>query len=250
MEYSIVIPAYNESDKISSTLTQVVNFMRNFSHDFEIIVVDDGSKDSTVQTVADYKRENQEIVLVKNPHMGKGPAVSTGVKKAKGKYIYLADADLSTPITELKKLAVWMIDHDYDIVIASREGTGAERLNEPFYRHMMGRVFNFLIQSLVLPGIQDSQCGFKLFKGEVAKKLFSKLEIGSADKEIKDAYTGAWDVEILYMAKVFGYTIKEVSVKWTHVKTTRVNPLRDSFKMLFELLHIKKKALLGKYHIS
>lgn len=248
MEYSIVIPAYNEADKISSTLTQVVNFMRNFSAEFEIIVVDDGSKDNTAQTVSDYKRENREVVLIKNIHMGKGPALSVGVKKAKGKYIYIADADLSTPISELKKLSVWLIDHEYDIVIASREGRGAERVDEPFYRHLMGRVFNTLVQFLILPGIKDSQCGFKLFRSAVAKKLFDNLEISSVTKEIKIAYTGAWDVELLYIAKLLGYTIKEVPVKWIFVRTTRVSPLRDSIKMIKEILHIKKKALFGKYN--
>jgi len=248
MEYSIIIPAFNEADKISSTLTQVVNFMRNFSSDFEVIVVDDGSSDNTVQAITDYKKENKEVILIKNLHLGKGPAISTGVKKAKGKYIYLADADLSTPISELKKLSVWLLDHDYDIVIASREGRGAERIDEPFYRHMMGRVFNSLVQFLILPGIKDSQCGFKLFRADVAKKLFDKLEIGSAKKELKAAYTGAWDVEILYMARLLGYTIKEVPIKWIFVKTTRVSPLRDSLKMLKEIAHIKKKALLGKYN--
>lgn len=248
MEYSIVIPAYNEADKISSTLTQVVNFMRNFSTEFEIIVVDDGSKDNTVQIVSDYKRENREVVLIKNIHMGKGPALSAGVKKSKGKYIYIADADLSTPISELKKLSVWLIDHDYDIVIASREGRGSERINEPFYRHLMGRVFNTLVQLTILPGIKDSQCGFKLFRSSVAKRLFDNLEISSVTKEIKTAYTGAWDVELLYIAKLLGYSIKEVPVKWIFVRTTRVSPLRDSIKMVKEILHIKKKALLGKYN--
>jgi len=248
MEYSIVISAYNESDKITSTLTQIVNFMRNFSEDFEVVVVDDGSQDATAQIISDYKKENKEIVLIKNPHMGKGPGVSTAVKKAKGKYIYMADADLSTPITELKKLAVWMVDHDYDIVIASREGVGAERINEPFHRHLMGRVFNFFVRTIVLPGIQDSQCGFKLFKGDVAKKLFSKLEVTTNSQEIKAAYTGAWDVELLYMARLLKYRIKEVPIKWIFVKTNRVHPIRDSIKMLKELMHIKKKALLGKYN--
>lgn len=249
MEYSIVIPAYNEADKISSTLTQVVNFMRNFSTEFEIIVVDDGSQDSTVQVVSDYKRENREVTLIKNIHMGKGPALSTGIKKAKGDYIYIADADLSTPISELKKLSVWLIDHEYDIVIASREGRGAERIDEPLYRHFMGRVFNTLVQLLILPGIKDSQCGFKLFRSSVAKKLFDNLEISSVTKEIKTAYTGAWDVELLYIAKLLGYAIKEVPVKWIFVRTTRVSPLRDSIKMFKEILHIKKKAILGKYNI-
>ena len=248
MEYSIVIPTYNESDKITSTLTQIVNFMRNLVLEFEVIVVDDGSSDSTVPTISEYKKENKEVVLIKNPHLGKGPALSAGVKKAKGKYIYLADADLSTPITELRKLSVWMIDHDYDIVIASREGIGAERIGEPFHRHLMGRVFNTLVQLIALPGIKDSQCGFKLFKAEAAKKLFSKLEVGKTTKELKDAYTGAWDVEILYMARIIGYTIKEVPIKWIFVKTNRISPIRDSIKMLKELLYIKKKSMMGKYN--
>jgi glycosyltransferase involved in cell wall biosynthesis len=181
--------------------------------------------------------------------MGKGPALSTGIKKAKGDYIYIADADLSTPISELKKLSVWLIDHEYDIVIASREGRGAERIDEPLYRHFMGRVFNTLVQLLILPGIKDSQCGFKLFRSSVAKKLFDNLEISSVTKEIKTAYTGAWDVELLYIAKLLGYAIKEVPVKWIFVRTTRVSPLRDSIKMFKEILHIKKKAILGKYNI-
>jgi len=248
MEYSIVIPTYNEAGQITSTLTQIVNFMRNFSKEFEIIVVDDGSLDSTVQIISDYKKENKEVYLIKNPHMGKGPALSTGVKKAKGTYIYLCDTDLSGPITELKKLAVWMTDHDYDIVIASREGIGAERVGEPFYRHLMGRVFNTLVRLLLLPGIQDSQCGFKLLKRDVTKKLFSKFEMLGTKKEIKAAYTGAWDVEILFMARLIGYTIKEVPIKWIFVKTTRVHPIRDSIKMVTEILHIKKKALMGKYN--
>jgi dolichyl-phosphate beta-glucosyltransferase len=248
MEYSIVISAFNEADKISSTLTQIVNFMRGFSSAFEVVIVDDGSADNTAQIVSDYKRENKEVVLIKNPHMGKGPGISTGVKKAKGKYIYLADADLSTPISELKKLSVWLLDHDYDIVIASREGRGAERVDEPFYRHFMGRGFNTLVQLLVLPGIKDSQCGFKLFRGDVAKRLFDNLEIGTSTKELKAAYTGAWDVEILYMARLLGYNIKEVPIKWIFVKTTRISPIRDSIKMFKEILHIKKKALLGKYN--
>ena len=247
MRYSIVIPAYNESDKITSTLTQVLTFMKSFTDSFEVIVVDDGSKDSTALIVFDYKKENKEVILVKNPHLGKGPAVSTGVAKAKGDLIYLADADLSTPISELKKFSIWATDHNYDIVIGSREGAGAVRLNEPFYRHFMGRVFNFFVQILLLPGVSDSQCGFKLFKREVAKKLFSNLQTSTNKQEIKNAYTGAWDVEILYIAKLLNYKIRVVSVTWSHVKTTKVSVIRDSYKMLKEILIIKIKSVLGKY---
>ncbi len=251
IDYSIVIPAYNEADKISATLTQVVNFMRSFSTSFEVVVVDDGSKDATSDLVRDYKKENPEVVLVKNPHKGKGYTVFTGVSKARGELIYLADADLSTPISEIKKLSVWATDHDYDIVIASREGTGSNRIDEPFYRHLMGRIFNILVQVIALPGIKDSQCGFKLFTKDAAKKSFSLLHIyGNSAKEIKEAYFGAWDVEVLFIAKSLGFRIKEVPVQWTFVKTTRLSPFRDSIKMALDLLKIRFNALRGKYRAA
>jgi dolichyl-phosphate beta-glucosyltransferase len=248
MEYSIVIPAYNESDKISSTLTQIVNFMRTFSESFEVIVVDDGSKDATVDVVRDYKKENSEIILIKNPHKGKGYALYTGFMKSRGDYIYMADADLSSPITELKKLSVWMQDHDNDVVIASREGVGANRINEPFYRHLMGRVFNLIVQKIALPGINDSQCGFKLFKRDVIKKVFPMLLVYGPDaKELKDAYTGAWDVEVLFLAHKAGFNIKEVPVQWIHVRTNRVNPFKDSFRMLMDVIKVRINDMQGKY---
>ncbi|MFC1700092.1 dolichyl-phosphate beta-glucosyltransferase [Patescibacteria group bacterium] len=248
MEYSIVTPAYNEEDKITATLTQAVGFMRGFSDSFEVIIVNDGSKDSTEEKVKAYSKDNPEVKLLSIPHKGKGVAVSAGIMAAEGKYIYMADADLSAPINELKKLSVWMIDQDYDIVIASREGVGAKRVGEPFYRHIMGRVFNIMIQILVLPGISDTQCGFKLFKNKVAKDVFGKLKIYNIEgKELQDAYLGAWDVEVLYLARKMGYTIKQVPVTWTYVKTTRLKPLKDSAKMALDVLKIRLNDLKGKY---
>ena len=248
MEYSIVIPAYNESDKISSTLTQVVNFMRGFSEKFEVLVVNDGSEDNTSEIVKKYSSENPEVRLIDNPHKGKGYAVRTGMLKAEGDLIYMADADLAAPIDELKKLSVWVKEQNYDIVIASREGVGAERIGEPFYRHFMGRVFNFFIQLIALPGISDTQCGFKLFKKKAAKDIFSRLRIyGEESREISGAYLGAWDVEVLYLAKKMGYTIRQIPVTWTFVKTTRLSPVKDSFKMLRDVFKIRINDLKGKY---
>lgn len=247
-EYSIVMPAYNEADKISSTITQVLGFMRGFCESFEFIIVNDGSSDSTAQIVADMAKENPELHLMDNPHKGKGFAVWSGIMKAQGEYIYMADADLSTPITELKKLSVWSKDQDFDIVVASREGIGAERVGEPAYRHVMGRVFNFWVQLIALPGIQDSQCGFKLFKKKAAKDIFSRLQIyGSDSKQIKGAYFGAWDVEVLYLARKLGYTVKQVPVTWVHVKTTRISPIRDSFKMALDVVKVRINDVKGKY---
>ncbi|MFZ2664280.1 MAG: glycosyltransferase, partial [Patescibacteria group bacterium] len=124
IEYSVVIPAYNEEDKVTSSLTQVVNFMRGFCNSFEVLVINDGSKDITADKVEEYIKENPEVRLINNPHRGKGYAVWTGMQEAKGELIYMADMDLSAPIEELKKLSVWIKDQGFDIVIASREGIG------------------------------------------------------------------------------------------------------------------------------
>ena len=123
----------------------------------------------------------------------------------------MCDADLSTPIDELKRFEVWMKDHDYDVVIGSREGTGAQRIKEPFYRHVVGRVFNLFVQIVALPGVKDSQCGFKLFRHDVAKNLFGNMIVygDSATKHDK-AFFGAFDVELLHMARIKGYSIKEL----------------------------------------
>lgn len=248
IEYSVVIPAYNEEDKVTSSLTQVVNFMRGFCNSFEVLVINDGSKDITADKVEEYIKENPEVRLINNPHRGKGYAVWTGMQEAKGELIYMADMDLSAPIEELKKLSVWIKDQGFDIVIASREGIGARRIGEPFYRHLMGRVFNLLVQLIALPGISDSQCGFKLFKGDVAKDVFSRLSIyGVKAVDIEKPYLGAWDVEVLYLARKLGYTIKQVPVTWTFVKTKRLSPVKDSLKMAWDVLKIRVNDLRGKY---
>jgi glycosyltransferase involved in cell wall biosynthesis len=247
MEYSIVVPTYNEADKISSTIVQILGFMKDFSDSFELIISDDGSTDNTASIAEELAKENPEIIVLRNPHKGKGPGVWSGFMKAKGELIYMADADLSAPISELKKLSVWARENDYDIVIASREGVGAERISEPFHRHLMGRVFNFFVRLIALPDIQDTQCGFKLFKRECAKDVFSRLDRLRDAKELKKAYLGAWDVEVLLIARKLGYKIKSVPVTWVYVKTTRLSPVADSIKMFFEVLSIRIRFLRGKY---
>ncbi len=249
-DYSIVIPVYNEETRATKTLTQVLSFMNAFAPAFEIIMVDDGSKDKTADSVESYIKDHPEIKLIRNEHRGKGPAVRMGVLAAKGKYVYTVDCDLSTPMEELKRLANWITDNDYDIVIASREGLGAKREGEPLYRHIMGRIFNYWVQALVLRGIQDSQCGFKLYKNPVAKAVFSSLIVyGESTKRLTNAFLGAFDVEVLYIAKSRGYKVKEVPVRWVFAKTTRLNPLIDSYKMARDVLRIKLLGLKGAYRI-
>lgn len=240
MKYSIVIPVYNEADKINTSLTQVLGFMRTFDGPFEIIVSDDGSVDKSADLIQDYAQGNPEIKLIRNSHKGKAATLVSGVNASLGDYIYLADADFSTHISELKKLSVWVIDQGFDIAIASREGFGANRVGEPYYRHLIGRVFNMLVQIVALPGINDSQCGFKLFKKDVAKQLFAKLVVyGENNKVIKKPFFGALDVEVLYLARKYGYKIKEVPVTWTYVKTTRFNFISNSWKMARDLFRIR-----------
>ena len=248
-EYSIVIPVYNESPVITSSLTQVLNFMKTFSGNFEIIVVDDGSTDKTVEAVEKYiSNDEPGVKLLKLPHRGKGPTVTSGVKEARGLYIYLADADFATNISELKKLSVWMREQDYDIVIASREGFGAQRIGEPLYRHLMGRIFNYWVQLVALYGINDSQCGFKLFKNSVAKDIFSRLKIyGDSQKELTKPYFGALDVEALFIARKLKYRIKEVPVTWVYVKTTRLRIIHNSFQMAWDVFRVRLNDIMGKY---
>jgi len=248
MEYSVIIPAYNEEARITSTLTQILGFMKSFSVEFEIIVVDDGSGDKTVEVVTNYSKDHPEISLVPNPHKGKGFAVRSGVLASKGKYVLMADADMATPIEELKRLAVWVADHNFDVVVSSREGVGAKRQNEPLIRHLMGRVFNLIIRILTGLGIQDTQNGFKLFKGDEAREIFGGMILfGPNAPDLKNPRVSAFDVEVLMIAKRHGYKIKEVPITWTYVPTTRVNLFRDSFLNLWDVLRIKFNDMRGKY---
>ncbi|OGC47213.1 hypothetical protein A2886_01025 [candidate division WWE3 bacterium RIFCSPHIGHO2_01_FULL_42_13] len=248
IEYSVVIPAYNEEAGITSTLTQVIGFMKTFAISFEVIVVDDGSADGTSEVVEKFAQDQPEIILKKNPHKGKGFAVRTGMLMALGKYVLMSDADTATPIEELKRLMVWVKDHDFDVVVGSREGVGAVRSNEPYLRHIMGRTFNLMVQALAVPGIRDTQCGFKVFKGEVARDIFENLILFGPDTpETRVPRVTAFDVEVLLVARRRGYTIKEVPIHWTYVQTKRVHAVRDSLANFMDLLKIKFNDIQGKY---
>jgi len=245
---SVVIPCYNEERNIRRTLVKIDDFLKEQGWSFEIVVVDDGSGDKTVPIVEEVIEGKKQFRLIKNPHMGKGYTVRTGMLAARGKYVLFSDADLATPIEEVKKLLLWVEKQGFDIAIASREGVGARREGEPLYRHLMGRVFNFLVQLLALRGINDSQCGFKLFKREVARQIFERLYIyGRRAKSLKHAYLGAFDVEVLFLARKFGYRIKEVPVTWYYVQTQRLHPLRDSILMAWDLLKIRYYSWKGLY---
>lgn len=243
---SIVIPAYNEEENFKrGVLSEVDKYLKKQDYTSEVIVVDDGSDDLTAELIDRWIGQRRNWQLIRNQHSGKAQAVKTGILQAAGSYILFTDFDQATPIAEVEKLLPFM-RAGYAIAIGSREVKGSLREKEPWYRHLMGRVWNFLVQSLAVPGIMDTQCGFKLFKGEVAHNLFNSLKV-YADGEEKVAYTGAFDVELLFIAKKRRLRIAEVPVHWTHEKTTRVHPIRDSIRMFWDLVRIRIADLTRQY---
>lgn len=243
---SIVLPSYNERRNIErGALQEVLNFLRDFEKSWELILSDDGSSDGSVELLQAFAKQDARIKLLQNPHKGKGPTVKAGMLAAQGKWQLFADFDQSTPLREVRKLLKYT--GEYQVVVGSREIAGAKREQEPFYRHLMGRGFNLLVQLLAVPRIQDTQCGFKLLSQEASQQLFSRLYVYSGDKDLQSAFTGAFDVEVLYLAKKYGWQIKEVPILWQHFATDRVNPLRDSALMFLDVLKIKWADLRGKY---
>ena len=243
---SVIIPAYNEEPNFKKgALDQVSKYLSKQQYSWEVLVVDDGSEDSTAALCADFARKHNNFRVIKNPHQGKAETVKAGVRQAKGEYILFTDFDQSTPISELEKLLPFF--EEFDIVIGSRQLPGAKREKEPIYRHLMGLVFNLLVQAIAVRGIWDTQAGFKCFKKDVAKILFEKLKVYGKGKKVKGALVTAFDVELLFIAKKHNYKIKEVPIIWHHEATTRVSPIKDSLRMLRDVLRIRLNDLRGVY---
>ena len=249
-EISIIIPTYNEEKRgIKKNLAVVVDFLESENYDYEVIIADDGSTDATVGVVEEFSRGKERVKILELPHRGKGPTVRDGMLEAQGKYILFSDADLATPIKELKRLLNWVENQGFDIAIASREGIGAQRENEPWYRHLLGRGFNFMVKLVALRGIEDTQCGFKLFKAAAAKDILKRLKIYGHEEteELTTPYLGAFDVEILFLAQKLGYKIKEVPVTWHYAGTQQLDPFKDSLRMALDVLMVRLNDLKGVY---
>ncbi len=239
---TIVIPAYNEARRLPCSLTKIAAFLRGQSFTTEILVVENGSTDETSAAVRKFAQtvSNTDpftLELLHSAH-GKGAAVKTGMLVGKGDYLFICDADLSMPIEEIAKfLPPQQPPGRYDVAIASREISGAVRHNEPFYRHLMGRVFNFVVRKLIIPGIEDTQCGFKMFTREAADQIFPHQTI--------DGW--GFDPEILYISYIRGLLLIEVPINWYYIAESRINPLSDTIKMLREVFRIRRNGLRGIY---
>jgi dolichyl-phosphate beta-glucosyltransferase len=233
---SIIIPAHNEEKRLPDTLEQIFSFLEKQSFTAEVIVVENGSNDKTLAVAQNFLEQHANLHVLQNDQRGKGLAIQRGIKEAKGEYLFMCDADLSMPIAEINKFIPPQLQN-VDIAIASREAPGAVRYDEPYYRHFTGRVFNSLIRLLVLPTLQDTQCGFKCIRAAVAHDIFRYQTL-----------TGwAFDVEMLFIARYHRYTIVEIPIHWYFNADSKISVLRDSLRMFLDLLVIRRNARRGLY---
>lgn len=232
---SIIIPAYNEERRLPGTLQEITAYLARQPYAAEVLVVENGSTDRTTEIAEEYAARFPYIRVLHSPQ-GKGAAVKRGMLAGRGEYLYICDTDLSVPIEEVAKFLPPQLS-EFDVAIASREAPGAKRYGEPLYRHLMGRVYNFIAQLVVVPGIQDTQCGFKCLTRQAARAIFSA--------QVMDGW--GFDVELLFIARRWGYRIVEVPVNWYYGKGSRISPLKDSLRMLGELWQVRCNGWRGLY---
>ncbi len=236
---SIVIPAFNESARIDATLREVVSCIRSHDWDAEVIVVNDGSTDTTARQVLDFSLSAPEVRLIENPgNRGKGFSVRHGLLQARGEIVMFTDADLSAPIHEAERLFA-AIGHGADIAIGSRWLDRSRQVHrQPLYRQFFGRCFNMITRSVMGLKFHDTQCGFKAFTRPAAQTVF----------QLQTIEGWGFDPEILFIATKRGLRIEEVPVTWGHDERTRISYLRDGFHMLREIMIIRRNALMGRYN--
>jgi glycosyltransferase involved in cell wall biosynthesis len=233
---SIIIPAHNEEDRLLPSLEKVREFVIQQTFPIEVIVVENGSHDKTLEIARSFQSEMPSLKVIEEKESGKGLAVRSGMLTAAGEYRIFCDADFSMPVEEISKF-IPTSGENYDIAIASRELPNSKRVDEPEIRHLIGRVFNSLVRVALLPGLQDTQCGFKAFRGEIADQLFRMQTL-----------TGwSFDAELLFIAQKLGYKIIEVPITWYYKPGSRLNIFKDSIKMASDLLTIRRNARNGVY---
>ncbi len=231
----MIVPAFNEEERIADSLTQISAYLTGQVYCWEVIVVDDGSTDSTADLVRDAASRTQGIRLISRAHRGKGHAVRVGMQAASGEYRFQCDADLSMPIDQLSRF----LPPEFEgpgIAIGSRSAPGARRLGDPPLRKLMGKAFNLLLR-LGGTGFTDTQCGYKCFAGARAQALFEQQRL--------DGFGS--DVEVLNLARRFGIPVMEVPIVWHYRSGSKVRPVQDTFRMLADLVAIRLNALRGRY---
>lgn len=243
---SIVIPVYNESQRIVQTLEDLLAYLDDTGIAGDIITVDDGSTDNTADLVDAKSKQDGRVRIVRLAHGGKARAVLSGLRQATGAFVGFMDADLATPLSTLSP-TLSALQIGSDVVIASREGSGSSRLGEPWYRHAMGRVFNGIVRLTLLPSIQDSQCGFKFMTRAARDQILSKVRLYASDEVVDQPRVTAFDVELLYIARVLGLSVKIIPVTWRYGDQSKVNPIRDTLQNLEDVLKVWVNGRRGLY---
>jgi len=236
--YSIVIPAYNEGERIAASLEQILQYLAEVGWDAEVLVVNDGSRDNTAEIVKHYAQRDPRVRMIENPgNRGKGYSVRNGMLHTRGEWLLFSDADLSSPIREAAKLAP-AVQGGADIAIGSR-WVSPELMTErqPVYRQLFGRIFNLLVHLLLGIKFKDTQCGLKAFRRSAALQIFSRQRIER----------WGFDPELLYLARRLRLHTVEIPVEWAHDNRSKINPIVDGFKMFLEILRIRWYGLTGRY---
>lgn len=233
---SIIVPAHNEEKRLPPSLKTIDAFLDKQPYASEVLVVENGSQDLTAVVTDAFAADHPRVKLIQETGRGKGLAVRRGMLEARGEYRFICDADLSMPIEEVAKFLPPECE-DYDVAIGSREVAGARRFNEPSYRHFQGRVFSTLVKVFALPGFEDTQCGFKMFRGSTAEDVFRAQVFNGL----------SFDVEALFIARKRGYKIIEVPIDWYYRAESRVHPILDPLRMLRDILVIRRNWQRGIY---
>ncbi len=234
---SLIIPTFNEEKRLERSLAKLRDFLKTFPDELEVIIADDGSSDSTVKIAESFKDKFAKLRILELTHRGKGAAIKAGFEQAVGSVVVFTDADFSTPIIELPKLLKEIDDgydsgteHSYDIAIGSRAlDRSTVREHQPLLRETIGRLSNILIRIFAVPGIYDTQCGFKAFRRSACVKIFAEQTV-----------TGfAFDIELLFLARRAGLKIKEVPVLWYNDPSSSVRPFADTFYSFLDLIKVR-----------
>jgi|SRR4051812_30349202 dolichyl-phosphate beta-glucosyltransferase len=238
LKYSIIIPAYNESERLPATLEKVMAHIAEHKWDAEVLVVNDGSRDNTAGLTREFGQRFQQIRLLENPgNRGKGYSVRHGMAEGAGDVLLLTDADLSAPIYEAGKLFT-AIEQGADVAIGSRWLSAQLQIRrQPVYRQITGRIFNLLLRTILRLPQKDTQCGFKAYTREAAKSIFPRQKVER----------WGFDAENLFLARKLGFTIAEIPVEWANDERSKIHPIRDGFSIVWDMVRVRLFQMQGEY---
>jgi dolichyl-phosphate beta-glucosyltransferase len=245
-DVTVVVPVFNEAPRIEQSLDALWHYFRDRDEDAEILVVDDGSGDETVSLARSFSANHAHVCVLAVEHRGKAAAVLAGIQQARGLIVGFMDIDLATPLETWEQCRS-AIEGGAGVAIASREGIGSQRVGEPWYRHVMGRIFNAMVRILLLPGIDDTQCGFKFFSRDAIVDILPRQQLYRHAGVVSIPRVTAFDVELLYIAHKHGHRIAVIPVTWQYGTQSKVNPITDTLQNVRDVLTVRVNGWRGRY---